>query len=68
MPPFVISLTVLPFVRLARTGPGQWQATFPFPVAAVTTAQTPVLLSLTADGDIGASASISIPVNVATSP
>jgi hypothetical protein len=48
-------------------GAGQWQAVFAFPLAAVPVGQTPLSLSLVARRSDGTSATISIPVNVATS-
>jgi type II secretory pathway component GspD/PulD (secretin) len=49
---------------LAQTGPGQWQTTFPFPLAAVPVGQTSVNLSLVASRPDGTSSTVTIPVNV----
>ena len=49
---------------LSQIAPGQWQATFPFPAAAVPVGQTAVTLSMTANRGDGASATVPIPVNV----
>jgi type II secretory pathway component GspD/PulD (secretin) len=54
-------------IVLARTAPGQWQATFPFPLAAVAVGQSGVQLSLVASRADGTSATVPIPMNI-TSP
>ena len=51
-------------VSLAQTGPGQWQAAFPFPRAAVPVGQSAVTLSLIATRGDGTSATVPIPVNI----
>ena len=51
-------------VSLSQTGPGQWQATLPFPGGAVPTGQGAVTLSLIATRNDGTSATLPIPVNV----
>ena len=55
-------------ISLAQTGAGQWQAVFPFPLAAVPVAQSSLQLSLVASRSDGTSATIPIPLNVATPP
>jgi type II secretory pathway component GspD/PulD (secretin) len=52
-------------IRLAQTGPGQWQAAFPFPASAVPTGVSALTLALTASRLDGGAATISIPVNLA---
>ena len=51
-------------IGLSRTGIGQWQATFPFPAAAVPTSETNVTMTLVASRSDGTSSSIPIPVSV----
>lgn len=51
-------------ISLAQTGPGRWQATFPFPLGSVPSGQTTVVLSLVATRNDGTSATLPIPVNV----
>jgi type II secretory pathway component GspD/PulD (secretin) len=53
-------------ISLGQTGPGQWQTTLPFPLASVPLGQTSLNLSLAASRRDGASATIPVPVNVAT--
>jgi type II secretory pathway component GspD/PulD (secretin) len=55
-------------ISLAQTGAGQWQAAFPFPLGAVPVRQSALALSLVASRSDGTSATITIPVNVATPP
>jgi hypothetical protein len=55
-------------ISLARTGPGQWQAAFPFPLAAAPLGQSALTLSLVASRSDGSSATIPIPVNITTPP
>lgn len=50
---------------LAQTGRGQWQAGFPFPLAAVSVGQNAFTASLVATRADGTSATVSIPLNVA---
>ncbi|MEA2687723.1 MAG: ral secretion pathway protein, partial [Candidatus Eremiobacteraeota bacterium] len=45
-------------IGLGQTGPGQWQAAFPFPLGAVAVGQTSVQLSLLASRADGASATV----------
>jgi hypothetical protein len=52
-------------INFARTGPGQWQAAFPFPLGAVPVGQSAVTLSLVASRSDGTSATVPIPVNIA---
>ncbi len=49
---------------LSQTGPGQWQAMFPFPLGSAPVGQGAMTLSLTASRSDGASGTISIPVSV----
>jgi type II secretory pathway component GspD/PulD (secretin) len=52
-------------IGFSQTGLGQWQAAFPFPLAAVPVGQTPVqalLLATRADGNV---ASVPVPLSVA---
>jgi hypothetical protein len=51
-------------IAFGQRGVGQWQATFPFTTGAVSTASSPVLLSLQANRSDGTSATIPIPVNI----
>ena len=51
-------------IGLSPTAPGQWQATFPFPAAAVPPGQTNLTVTVTASRPDGTSASIPIPLNV----
>jgi general secretion pathway protein D len=51
-------------IGLGRTGPGQWQATFPFPSAAVPVGQNSLTTLLIASRSDGASATVPITVNV----
>ncbi len=51
-------------IRLAQTGPGQWQAAFPFPLAAVPVGQSALTLSLIANRPDGTSATVPIPINL----
>jgi general secretion pathway protein D len=55
-------------ISLARTGAGQWQASFPFPTGAVPVGQSSLTLSLIASRSDGTTATIAIPVNIATPP
>jgi hypothetical protein len=55
-------------IGLGQTGPGQWQAAFPFPLGAVAVGQTSVQLSLIASRADGASATVPVTVNVAGPP
>jgi hypothetical protein len=55
-------------IGLARTGPGQWQGAFPFPLGAVPVGQSALTLSLVASRSDGTSATIPIPVNIVTTP
>jgi type II/III secretion system protein len=55
-------------ISLARTGAGQWQAVFAFPLSAVPVAQAALTLSLVASRSDGTSATVPIPVNVNTAP
>ncbi|MDP9024666.1 MAG: hypothetical protein M3N13_04720 [Candidatus Eremiobacteraeota bacterium] len=48
----------------SQTGPGQWQATFPFPLDAVPVGQSAVTLSPVAARNDGTAATVPIPVNV----
>jgi hypothetical protein len=50
-------------VALRQTGPGQWQATFPFPLTAVPSGQTNMLTSLVASPADGTSATAPIPIS-----
>lgn len=52
-------------ISLAQTGPGQWQATFPFPLGSVPSGQTSVTLSLIVTRNDGMSATLPVPLNVA---
>ena len=52
-------------IGLSQTGPGQWQAAFPFPLGGAPNGQGTMTLSLTASRSDGASGTISIPVSVA---
>ena len=52
-------------IALNQVGAGQWQATFPFPSAAVFVGQSAVTLELAAARADGSTASISIPVSLA---
>jgi type II secretory pathway component GspD/PulD (secretin) len=54
-------------ISLVQTGAGQWQAAFPFPLSAVPAGQSTLQLSLVASRSDGTSATISIPVSIATS-
>jgi hypothetical protein len=54
-------------IALSQTGAGQWQATVPFPMAAVPVGQTDLTLILTASKSDGTSATVRIPVYVAGS-
>ncbi|MBV8367670.1 MAG: hypothetical protein JO036_01885 [Candidatus Eremiobacteraeota bacterium] len=54
-------------IGLAQTAPGQWQASFPFPLAALAPGQTAVTASLVASRSDGTSATVPIPLNVASS-
>jgi len=51
-------------IGLAKTAPGQWQASFPFPLAALAPGQTTVTASLIASRSDGTSATVPIPLNV----
>ncbi len=53
-------------IGFSQTGLGQWQATFPFPLAAVPVGQTAVSALLVATRSDGSSASVPVPLNVAT--
>ena len=53
-------------IGLSQTGLGQWQATFPFPLAAVPVGQPTVSALLVATRSDGSSASVPVPVNVAS--
>jgi general secretion pathway protein D len=55
-------------ISLVQTGPGQWQAAFPFPLSAVPVGQATLQASLVASRSDGTSATISIPVNIAIAP
>jgi type II secretory pathway component GspD/PulD (secretin) len=52
-------------IGLGQTGPGQWQATFPFPTAAVPVGQSSVTTSLIANRSDGASATVPITISIA---
>ncbi|MBV9292153.1 MAG: hypothetical protein JO222_06860 [Frankiales bacterium] len=52
-------------IGLAQTAPGQWQASFPFPLAALAPGQTAVTASLVASRSDGTSATVPISLNVA---
>ena len=53
-------------IGLGQTGAGKWQATFPFPLGAVPVGQTSISMSLVASRSDGTSATVPVPVNVAT--
>ena len=48
---------------LAQTGRGQWQAGFPFPIAAIPVGQSSLTASLVASRADGTSSTVSIPIN-----
>ncbi len=52
-------------ISLAQTAPGQWQATFPFPAAAVPLGQSSTTVTLVTSRADGTSATVPIPINVA---
>ena len=52
-------------ISLVQTGPGQWQAAFPFPLSAVPVGQATLQASLVASRSDGTSATIAIPINIA---
>ncbi|MEA2688171.1 MAG: ral secretion pathway protein [Candidatus Eremiobacteraeota bacterium] len=53
-------------IGFSQTGLGQWQAVFPFPLAAVPVGQTTVSALLVASRSDGSSASVPVPFNVAS--
>jgi len=53
-------------IGFSQTGLGQWQAAFPFPLAAVPVGQTTVSALLVATRSDGSSASVPVPLNVAS--
>jgi hypothetical protein len=55
-------------ISLVQTGPGQWQAAFPFPLSAVPVGQATLQTSLVASRSDGTSATITIPLNIAIPP
>jgi len=55
-------------ISLAQTGAGQWQGVFAFPLGAVPVGQSALTLSLVASRSDGTSATIPIPINVASQP
>ena len=54
-------------IALSQTGPGQWQALFPFPLGTAPIGQSTMTLSLTASRSDGTSGTISIPISIAAS-
>ena len=53
-------------IGLSQTGAGQWQAAFPFPAGALPVGQSSIAATLIASRADGTSASIPIPLNLAT--
>ena len=51
-------------VSLSQSGPGQWLATFHFPLTSLPPGQTSISLSLTASRGDGSTAAIAIPINI----